>query len=58
MEFQQGIPLALALAEKRIDLDAPMLVTVNGKLIDKWDTNRFMLSDGDEIKVMPVLSGG
>ena len=58
MEFQLGMMLTQVLAEKCIDLDVPTLVTVNGKLIDKWDTNRFGLSDGDGVKIMPVLSGG
>ena len=58
VEFRQEMMLAHALAEACIDTEAPMLITVNGVLVDKSNVGRHALSDGDEIRVMPILSGG
>ena len=57
-EFEQEMTLAKALSDARIDLEAPMLITVDGRLVDRSGINHFVLSDGDRIQVMSILSGG
>ena len=50
--------LAEALDAACVDMGAPMLITIDGKLADKANAKRIILFDGAEICVMPILSGG
>ena len=58
IRYRQGMTLAEALDAACVDMGAPMLITVGGKLANKANAKRIMLSDGAEICVMPILSGG
>ena len=58
VEFRQGMTLKEALAEACVDLEKPMLITVDGRLVDKNSVGRFELHDAAKIQVMPILSGG
>ena len=50
--------LAEALDEATVDVESPMIITVNDAIVDKSNIGRFELSDNAEICVMPILSGG
>jgi len=58
VQHRQSMTLAAALDAVCVDMGAPMLITIDGKLADKANAKRIMLSDGAEIRVMPILSGG
>ena len=47
-----------ALTEAYVDLEKPMLIAVDGKLVDRNSIGKFELYDAAKIQVMPILSGG
>ena len=58
IEFNDGMTLAELLAKAGVDRESCSLITVDGKLVDKNNIGQFLPSDGAEIRVLHLLSGG
>jgi sulfur carrier protein ThiS len=58
IEYQPDMLLAQALTKAAVDMEAHMLITVDGVFADKNNAGRIVINDGAEICVMPILSGG
>jgi len=58
IEYREGMVLSDALAEAGVDTTAAILITVNSAYTEKSGASRMIITDGTEIRVMPILSGG
>jgi thiamine biosynthesis protein ThiS len=56
--YRAGENLKEFLAHNNIDTSVRSLTIVNGKLVQKNDFDSFILSDGDEVRIAPIIGGG
>jgi len=56
--FSEGITLVDVLKEANVDINGPVLVTVNGVFVGSGSYGSTILKDEDEVLAMRVVSGG
>lgn len=58
LPFRAGMTLRDALEEAAADLSGPVVVTSGGQFVAPEDYGGHRLADGEEIRVLRVISGG
>ncbi|SMP45638.1 MoaD/ThiS family protein [Anoxynatronum buryatiense] len=56
--FREGITVADVFREIGETIHPTTLVTLNGKVIPYTKLHHWVLSDGDELRLLPIISGG
>jgi thiamine biosynthesis protein ThiS len=56
--YETGMTLAALFAREKLELNVSVLVIVNGHVIPRANLADFVLNDGDEVRVAPIIGGG
>lgn len=56
--YREGMTLFEGLMEASVDINGPVLISLNGSFVSSEVYRETMLHEGDEIRAMRIVSGG